>query len=248
VTQSNDVALITGAGSGIGRAVALQLATERVDLVLNDIDETAARATGDAVVELGATSVSAGGDVSDRDVMSDLVSLAERTFGRLTMAVNNAGVTGPTGPIADIDPAQFLRLLEVNVHSVFYGLQFEIPALRRAGGGSIVNVSSILGLVGQPFATGYVTAKHAVAGLTKAAALEVAGEGIRINSVHPGYVDTPLLADVPPEIREYLREKHPLGRLGTAEEVAEVVCFLLSIRSRFVTGSTYVVDGGYTAQ
>ena len=133
-------------------------------------------------------------------------------------------------------------------HSVFYGMFYEIPEMLRAGGGAIVNTSSILGLVGEATAVPYVTAKHAMAGMTKAAALGYASQGIRINSVHPGYIDTPLLAGIPKEMYDGLVALHPIGRLGTAEEVAKYVLFLLSDDAAFITGSQAVVDGGYTAR
>lgn len=135
----------------------------------------------------------------------------------------------------------------MNLNSVFYGMHAQIPVMVEAGGGAIVNTSSVLGLVGDAAAVPYVTAKHGLAGMTKAAALGYAAQGVRVNSVHPGYIDTPLLKDLPKEAFDALVGKHPIGRLGTAEEVANLVLFLLSDKASFITGSQHVIDGGYTA-
>ena len=164
------------------------------------------------------------------------------------MAFNNAGIGGPLGLVADIDIQAYLTLMEVNLHSVFYGLHYQIPAMLKAGGGSIVNNSSVLGLVGDANAVPYAAAKHAVVGLTRSAALGYADKGVRINSVHPGYIDTPLLQDLPKETYDALVGLHPMGRLGTPDEVAAVVLFLLSDQASFITGAQYVVDGAYTTQ
>jgi NAD(P)-dependent dehydrogenase (short-subunit alcohol dehydrogenase family) len=188
------------------------------------------------------------GDVSDADSVSAAITQTIATYGSLHYAVNNAGISGPLGPLPDIPLEEYHRLINVNLHSVFYGMRAELPAIAEAGGGAIVNMSSILGLVGESLAVPYVAAKHAVAGMTKATALQYAPFNIRINSVHPGYIDTPLLAGAPDEMKKQLVSLHPIGRLGTAEEVAELVTFLLSDAASFITGSQYVVDGGYTSR
>ena len=193
-------------------------------------------------------SIFAVGDVTDPAQVEAAVALAVGEFGALHLAVNNAGIVGPTGDAADVEIDDYRRLMAVNLDSVFYGLKYEIPAMLDAGGGSIVNMSSVLGLVGTPMLLPYAAAKHGVAGMTKAAATGYAARGIRINSVHPGYIRTPLLEGLPEEAFTLLAAAHPIGRLGTAEEVAEVVAFLLSDRAGFVAGAQYTVDGGYTAQ
>ncbi|MGY1636949.1 SDR family NAD(P)-dependent oxidoreductase [Geodermatophilus sp. SYSU D00742] len=241
-------ALVTGAASGIGRAVALRLAAGGASIVASDRSEDGAHRLVEQIVSDGGAAVAAVGDVTDPGQVEGAVALALSEFGGLHLAVNNAGIGGPRGDVADIDIDGYRELMAVNLDSVFFGLKYEIPPMLEAGGGAIVNMSSILGVVGTPAALPYVAAKHGVAGMTKAAALGYAARGIRVNSVHPGYIETPLLQALPAEAYDALAERHPIGRLGTAEEVAEVVTFLLSDAAAFVTGAQYVVDGGYTAQ
>lgn len=176
------------------------------------------------------------------------MAFAIEKFGALHLAFNNAGIIGPQGPLHEVDIEAYKKLIDINLDAVFYGMKYEIPAILAAGGGAIVNTSSILGLVGTPGYVPYVTAKHAVSGLTKSAALQYSAQGVRINSVHPGYIDTPLLNELSREEYNSLVALHPIGRLGTSEDVANVVAFLLSDEAAFVTGSQYTVDGGYTAQ
>lgn len=241
-------ALVTGGGSGIGHAVAVALAAEGANVVVNDLTRESAQTTVDEIVSAGGTATAAIGDVGKPDDVQAAVDTAVREYGALNLAFNNAGIGGPQGPIEDINLDEYLKLMDVNLHSVFYGMHFQIPQMLKAGGGSIVNTSSILGVVGEAIAIPYVAAKHGVAGMTKATALEYANQGIRINSVHPGYIETPLLEGAPQDLRDGLVALHPIGRLGTVEEVAQVVLFLLSDRASFVTGSQYLVDGGYTSR
>lgn len=241
-------ALVTGGGSGIGKAVALALGAEGANVVVNDVNLDTAQATVDEIVGAGGIGHAVGSDAGKPDEVKATVDAAVAEYGALHLAVNNAGIGGPQGPIEDIAIDEYLKLIDVNLHSVFYGMQCEIPEMLKAGGGSIVNMSSILGLVGEGAAIPYVTAKHAVSGMTKATALQCADKGIRVNSVHPGYIDTPLLNSAPQEMLDGLVSLHPIGRLGTSEEVASVVLFLLSDKASFVTGSQYVVDGGYTSR
>jgi len=242
------VALVTGAGSGIGEKVALDLAAQGASVVAADLNGDAVRKTVAAITAAGGKAAALVCNVAKPDDVKASVDFAVKTYGGLHLAFNNAGISGPMGPIEDIAVDDYLKLIDINLNSVFFGMKYEIPAMLASGGGSIVNTSSILGLVGTEGPIPYVTAKHGVAGMTKAAAVGYAAKGIRINSVHPGYINTPLLSTVDETIMAGVVALHPMGRLGTAEEVAQVVLFLLSDKAAFVTGSQYVVDGGYTAQ
>ena len=241
--------LVTGGGSGIGEAVALQLGAEGANVVVADINLEAAQKVVTAIEAAGGTAAATACDVGDAHAVKAMVDWTVQTFGALHGAFNNAGIGGPGGLAQDIDIDEYHKLMNVNLHSVFYGMKYEAPEIIKAGGGSIVNTSSILGLVGEGLFLPYVTAKHGVVGMTKAAAISYASQGVRVNSVHPGYINTPLVANsLDDATREGLISLHPIGRLGESAEVAEVVCFLLSDKASFVTGSQYVVDGAYTAR
>ncbi|MDY0310359.1 MAG: glucose 1-dehydrogenase [Castellaniella sp.] len=241
-------ALLTGAASGIGKATAVKLAAEGAAVVVADLHEQAAQAVVADITGAGGKAVAFGGDFTSPAVNEAAVAFAVEKFGALHLAFNNAGIIGPQGPVHQVDLDGYKKLMGINLDAVFYGLKYQIPAMLAAGGGSIVNTASILGLVGTAGYAPYVTAKHAVAGLTKSAALQYSSKGIRINSVHPGYIDTPLLNELSREEYNALVALHPIGRLGTSEDVANVVAFLLSDEAAFVSGSQYTVDGGYTAQ
>ncbi|TFV85066.1 SDR family oxidoreductase [Microbacterium sp. dk485] len=245
------VALVTGAASGIGRAVALELAGNGAKVVAVDLKDGPTQSIVDEIVAAGGSAIAAPADVADARQVKAGVDAAVEAFGGLHLAFNNAGIGGPQGLLGDYDDsddfAAYQRLIDINLNSVYYGMRYEIPAIIAAGGGAIVNTSSILGIVGEPTAAPYSAAKHGVAGMTKSAGAAYAAQGVRINSVHPGYIDTPLLEALPKEAYEALVQKHPIGRLGTAEEVAHLVVFLLSDRASFINGSQYLIDGGYTA-
>lgn len=242
------VAIVTGAASGIGAAVARRLGSEGARVVVGDLNEEAAGKVAAEIEAGGGAARPVRQDVGDPASVERSVAFAVETFGGLHLAVNNAGIGGGNSPVADYSLDDWNTVIAVNLSGVFHGLKYQIPALLRSGGGSIVNMTSILGSVGARKVAGYVAAKHAVIGLTKTAALDYAAHGIRVNSVGPGYIDTPLLESLDRDDYDGLVDLHPLGRLGRVEEVAELTMFLLSDRASFITGSYHLVDGGYTAQ
>jgi NAD(P)-dependent dehydrogenase (short-subunit alcohol dehydrogenase family) len=236
---------VTGGASGIGAACARTLATRGATVVVADLSEAEAAAVADTLP--GGLGVHV--DVGEPSSVSAMVARAVAAYGRLDVAVNNAGVGVPVRlPVAEMHLRDWRRVMTVNLDGVFHCLQAEIPAMLASGGGAVVNIASVMGAVGTTGAAAYVAAKHGVVGLTRAAALEYAGQGIRVNCVGPGFVDTPLLQHHDAADRERIAQLHPLGRLGTAEEIAAVVAFLSSPAAAFVTGAYYLADGGYTAQ
>ena len=240
--------MVTGAGSGIGAAMARRFAEEGAKVVVADINEEAAREVAGNIKKAGGIALAVEQDVSDAKSVEKSVDVAVEKFGRLDVAVNNAGITGDLKPTADYSLEGWDKVIAVNLSSVFYGMKHQIPAMLRSGGGSIVNIASILGSVGARDSAGYNAAKHGVVGLTKTAALEYSKDGVRVNAIGPGYIDTPLLKALDKEVYDGLVGLHPIGRLGKAEEVAELALFLASDKASFVTGSYHLVDGGYTAQ
>ena len=242
------VALVTGAGSGIGAAMARRFGEEGAKVVAADLDGEAALQIAAEIQNAGGTAAAVELDVSDPASAEKSVDFALETFGRLDVAVNNAGIGGGNTKLADYSLEDWDKVIAVNLSGVFYGMKHQIPAMLRSGGGSIVNIASIMGSVAARDISGYNAAKHGVVGLTKTAALEYAQEGVRVNAVGPGYIDTPLLGMLDKEVYDGLVGLHPIGRLGKPEEVAELALFLASDRASFVTGSYHVVDGGYTAQ
>jgi NAD(P)-dependent dehydrogenase (short-subunit alcohol dehydrogenase family) len=241
-------ALITGAGSGIGAEIARRLGAGGTRVVVADLDKDAAEKIASEIEQKGGVAIAVQQDVADPEAARRSVETAIERFGGLDVAVNNAGISGAIAQTADYSLLDWDKVIAVNLSGVFYGLKYQIPALLRSNGGSIVNIASILGSVGSANSSAYVAAKHGVVGLTKTAALEYASNGIRVNAIGPGYIDTPLLNALDREVYDGLVNLHPIGRLGKPEDVAELALFLLSDRASFVTGSYHLVDGGYTAQ
>lgn len=245
---SGRTAIVTGAASGLGREIALELAASGALVIVSDLQTDACRAVVDDITAAGGAARAFAADVTDEDSMRAIAAFAEKDCGGLHMAVNNAGIGGPSKPTGEYPAQDWRRVIDINLNGVFYGMRWQIPAMLRAGGGSIVNMSSILGSVGFAHSGPYVAAKHGLLGLTKTAAMEYAQQGIRVNAVGPGFIDTPLLsANLSPEVLAGLAALHPMGRIGKPAEVSALTCFLLSDRASFMTGSYHLVDGGYTA-
>lgn len=243
------VALVTGGTSGIGRATALALAEEGAAVALTGRRQREGEAVAAEVRARGGRAIFIAGDVS---IESDVRAFVDRTvgeFGRLDVAVNNAGVESK-GPLAEVTPDEYRRIFDVNVLGVILSMKHEIPAMLRAGGGAIVNVASVAGVIGMPGVSVYIASKHAVLGLTKSVALEFARQNVRVNAVSPAAIQTDMFDRFAGDQagKEYVAGLHPIGRVGTAAEVADAILYLAAPRSAFVTGQNLIVDGGFTAQ
>ena len=245
-------ALITGAASGIGRAAALAFAREGAWVAAADLTLEGAQRTVAAIEAQGGEAVAIAVDVTDDAAVKAMVAAAVAAFGGLDCAFNNAGIApyqlNSAGvPVADMEEPAWARMLDVNLTGVWRCLRHEVAQMRSQGGGAIVNTASIMGLVAGPGSAAYVVSKHGVIGLTKAAALDHAGDGIRVNAVCPGYIETPMTEDTMRRRGERIMARTALGRMGKPEEIAEAVVWMCSDRASFVTGSAWTVDGGYTA-
>lgn len=244
------VAIITGAGAGIGRETALLLAKEGAKVVVSDIDVQAGERVVKEIESAAGEAIFVKADTSNPDDHKSLVDKTLEKFGRLDIAVNNAGIGGPLVPVGEYPIDGWDKVIGINLSGVFYGMNRQIPAMLKSGGGSVINIASILGSVGTLNAAGYVASKHGVVGLTKAAAIDYAKQNIRINAIGPGYVYTNLVNEetMGKDGIKALENLHPLGRLGKASEIAEMILWLASDRSSFTTGAYYPVDGGYLTQ
>lgn len=244
------VALVTGGSSGLGEAACYLYAREGAKVVVSDIDEKRGHETVRAIKERKGEAIFVRADVSSPGDCQAVVDATLKEFGRLDIAFNNAGIGGEANLTADYSVEGWQKVIAVNLSSVFYCMKYEIPAMSKVGGGAIVNMASILGQVGFKNSPAYVAAKHGVVGLTQTAAVEYAKQGIRINAVGPGFIRTPLIAGLEQDeqVRNHLISLHPIGRLGEAEEVAELVIWLSSEKASYVLGAYYPIDGGYLAR
>jgi NAD(P)-dependent dehydrogenase (short-subunit alcohol dehydrogenase family) len=242
------VAIVTGGGSGIGEATALTMGRSGAKVMVADYDKEAGDRVTEAIKTDGGEATFVAVDVSNRDEVETMVKTTVETYGGLHVAVNNAGIGGAQALTADYPVESWDQVIAVNLSSVFYGMKYQIPAMIESGGGSIINMASILGSVGFAQSVAYVAAKHGVVGMTKSAAIEYSAQGVRVNSVGPGFIKTPLLEkNLDAETMDALVGLHPIGRLGEAQEVADLVTFLGSDAAYFCTGGYYLVDGAYTA-
>lgn len=243
------VALVTGAASGIGEGIAFLYAKNGAKVVVSDIDDIGGQETVDNITEAGGEAIFLHADVSKPDDCMRLVGHALARYDRLDFACNNAGIGGEQNPVAQLSVEGWNQTIAVDLSGVFYCMRYEIQAMLKNGGGSIVNIASILGKVGFVRAAAYVSAKHGVVGLTQTAAQEYNKVGIRVNAVGPAFIRTPMIEGVTtdPGAAQAVTAAHPIGRLGHPEEVAELVIWLSSDKASFVTGNYYAADGGYLA-
>ena len=245
--MNSKVAFVTGGGSGLGRATCEAFAANGASVVVADIDEEGGRETVASIEEAGGTATFVSCDVTDESSVKDAIASAVDTYGGLDYAYNNAGTEGNQMKVGDMDTDEFRRVVELNLFGVFHCVRHEIPAMLERGGGVIVNTSSTAGLRGYPQLAPYTASKHGVAGLTKAVALEYGEQGIRVLSIHPSAIETPMVAramEDNPDMKDALENDQPMGRIGQPDEIAQVVVFLCSDGASFMTGSQIVVDGG----
>ncbi len=242
--------IVTGGGSGIGRATALAFAAEGARVLVADQNEAAGEATARLVREQGGEAASVRTDVSRGADCSAMVDAAVELYGRLDIAFNNAGINIRAAPIADIDEPEWSRILSVNLTGVFLCMKYEIPAMKRQGAGAIINTASVGGVIGTAGVTAYCATKHGVVGLTKSAALDHIGDGIRINAICPGGTRTEMLAEwfKDPEVERRTVGQTPIGRIASPAEIAQTVLFLASADASFMVGHALIADGGLTAQ
>jgi NAD(P)-dependent dehydrogenase (short-subunit alcohol dehydrogenase family) len=245
------VAIVTGGTSGIGRAAAVAYAREGAMVVVAGRRAAEGEETVRLIRAQGGEGIFVATDVSKVAQVKELVERTMQKFGRLDFAFNNAGIEHEPTPFLEQNEETYDRVMDINVKGVWLSMKYEIPAMLKTGGGSIVNTSSAAGVIGMPGVEIYVASKHAVIGLTKSAALEFGKQGIRVNAVLPAAIDTDMFqrfAAEKPELRAQMTAMHPIGRIGKSEEIADAAIWLSSSKSSFVTGHSLLVDGGFTAQ
>ncbi len=247
--MKDKIVLITGGASGIGKATALLFARQGAKICISDVDDRGGEEALSELRKISPESIFVHADTSNHADSEKTIRKIRETFGRLDVAVNNAGVGGDQNPIAEYSIEKWEQVIGINLSGVFYGMKYQLPLMLENGGGAIVNIGSILSTVGTSGAAGYVAAKHGVLGLTRTCALEYASKGIKCNAIGPGYIKTPLIDEnMTEEQQEELVKLHPEGRLGKPEEVAELALWLAGDQSRFANGAYYPIDGGYLAQ
>lgn len=250
LSLADRVVLITGATGGIGSETARLCAARGAAVVLADLNEEAGEALVAEIRSAGGEGAFVRTDVSREDEVAGMIAFAVKTFGGLHGAFNNAGINAGNALINDMALDHWQRCLAVNLSSVFLSMKHEIAHMLAHGGGAIVNTSSAAGAVGMPYSADYVSAKHGVVGATRAAAAEASGQGIRVNAILPGAIETPMFTQAlgtNPDLRRITEAGHPIGRIGTPQEIAELAAFLLSDAAGFITGAAIAVDGGFTA-
>lgn len=248
-TLANKTAIITGSASGIGKETALLFAREGAKVVVSDINTESGQKVADEIKSNGGEAIFVKANTASTDDHKRLVEEAVKAFGGLHIAVNNAGVGSAFQKVAEVEPSDWQRVIDINLTGVFYGMKYQIPEMIKAGGGSVINIASILGQVGFEGSAAYIASKHGVVGLTKAGAIDHASDKVRVNAIGPGFIYTGLVNEetMGKEAIQALEQKHALHRLGEATEIAAMCLFLASDAASFVTGSYYPVDGGYLA-
>ena len=241
------VAFVTGGGSGIGAATSLMFASQGVKVAVVDVNHEDAEGISQRIERLGGEAIAIAADISKPEQVQSAVLKTVEKFHRLDIAVNNAGIGGDQAETSDLAVDSWRRVNSINLDGVFYCMKYEIPEMLKNGGGSIINISSILGQVGFARASAYVAAKHGIVGLTQAAAIEYGPRKIRVNAVGPGFIRTPILSGLSEEMLKSMAQLHALKRIGEPDEVAALITFLASSEASFITGSYYAVDGGYLA-
>jgi NAD(P)-dependent dehydrogenase (short-subunit alcohol dehydrogenase family) len=248
-TMAGKVALVTGGGMGIGRATALAFGDQGASVVVADVNASAGKETVQLVEKAGSKALFVSCDVSKGEDVKALIEATVGTFGRLDYACNNAGINvpQPEAPLPELDEVLWKKIIDVNLNGVMLSMKYEVPAMLKQGGGVIVNIASTGGITQGPGAYAYTASKHGVVGITKVAAVAYAKAGIRVNSICPGFLDTPMTAGAPQELKQQAVAMHPIGRFGKPEEIAAAVMWLCSDLAGFVTGTAVIVDGGFTA-